>query len=160
MESDIVQYYFHKGFFLFFSIGFLGISLMGIIDPESVTSTHNNEVVETTFLHLLPFTIFGLFTTIIFIWLTQNYFRVTVRDNGIRVNKINGSNLIKWDEIESLKGLDTFGKGFFYKVKPKQGKRFYFLSDRPGKPWKNFFDRGHRTRMQILIDKKKEELGI
>lgn len=160
MESDIAQYYFHKGFFLLFSITFLGVSLMGIIDPESVTSTRNNEVVETTFLHLLPFLIFGLFTTFIFIWMTRNYFRIVLKDNGIKVEKIIGSYVLRWDEIESLKGIDTFGKGYFYKVKPKQGKRFFFLSDRPGKMWKNVFDRGHRTRMQIFIDIKKEELGI
>ena len=63
-------------------------------------------------------------------------------------------------DIESIDSVKWLWKGTIFKVKPKNGKTFYFHSDKPKMTISDFFSSGFRTEMAEYVKSKKTELGI
>jgi len=67
MKTDSANYYLHKALSLIFGVLFLGGVIYGLLNPDNFTVTYNDEVSETNFVNLLPFTIIGSLATMLFI---------------------------------------------------------------------------------------------
>ena len=158
METDKSSYYLHKGLPLFFALIFLGISVVGLLFPEELTVTHNDEVVETNLQNLIPFIMIGVTALILFILLSKNYFRVYMDDAGITIIKLNEDVKLSWNDLEYVKGVNWLWNGSIFKAKPKQDKPFYFLADKPEISFKNIFSQGFKNKMGAFIKEKKVEL--
>jgi hypothetical protein len=154
METDKSSYYLHKGLPLFFALIFLGISIIGLLFPGDLTVTHNDEVVETNLQNLIPFIVIGVIALFLFIWLSKNYFRVYMDDAGITIKRLNEDNMLSWDELEYVKGVNWLWNGAIFKAKPKQNKPFYFLADKPEISFKNIFSQGFKNKMGAFIKEK------
>jgi hypothetical protein len=160
METDTLSYYFLKGLAITFSIVFTGGSIIGLVFPESMTITHNDRIVETNFLNILPFLMLGLISTYIASWIVRNFFRVKMDENGITIKTRKNAKYIDWHEINEINVVDWLWKGSIFKVQPKEGYTFYFHSDRPTLSFSNFMSSEFETKMADFVKKKKEELGI
>ena len=158
METDKSGYYLHKGLPLFFALIFLGISVTGLLFPENLTVTHNDEVVETNIQNLIPFIVIGVIALLLFVWLSKNYFRVHMDDAGITIIKLKGDVELSWNDLEYVKGVNWLWNGAIFKAKPKQNKPFYFLADKPEISFKNVFTQGFKNKMGAFIKVKNVEL--
>ena len=160
METYDLNYYTQKIFALLFGVAFTSFSVFSIISPESITTTINGEIVETTFLTSLPGLILGLLFISIFIWMTRNYFSVKMDEEGVFVKNSTKLNMIKWSQIESIREVKWLWRGTIFRVKPKNTKAFYFHSDKPKMNTKTIFGSGFDTEMADFVKMKKQELDI
>lgn len=160
METYLPSYYSQKGFALIFAIMFFGGSLYGLTDPENFTVSHNGNIVESNFQNLLPFFIIGALAIILFVWMTNNYFRIKMDDNGISILNFNRKSQIEWEEIQSISSVKWFFKGTVFKVILKRKRTFYFYADKPKLSIPQFFNGGFQTKMAEFVESKKQELNI
>ena len=159
METYTSNYNFQKFFALLFGLGFLGLSIFGLIRPDIMTTTMNGKEVETTFLTILPGFVIGSSSLALFIWMTKNYFSVRMDEQGIIVHR-NNATRINWNEVEAIDEVNWLWKGTIFRVKPKGLKRFYFHADKPMMDFNTIWSSGFKTEMSKFIAGKKRELGI